>query len=221
MRSASDARLSYESFDEEEICGGTIDAINSNLLRRNRDELRQDSILNRLCESAVEKFSKSRFVYRKKLKKELASIDYALRLSGASNRMLLTYCFRVDLLDLVPGASFYCNKREKTSAIHLYEGKAPKIRNKEHPDYKDPVPLKTKTVRQTVDEIMRVFTSKNGMREVNSRKYTQVGLACRLDDRTLNQSKRPTLYFSIMLAGKQMQQVKKKDVTERIMRYDE
>jgi hypothetical protein len=219
VRSPGNIRLAMDSFDEAAICGGTIDKINSELARKNRQVLMQDSILNRLSESTVETFSKSRFLSASKLKKERASIEYALGMSASKNRMISTYCFRVDLLDLILGAKFYCNRREHESELHLYAGDPPKIRNKEHPDYIAPIPLKSKTIIQTVEQVMATFSSKGGMREVFSKRYTQIGLACRLDQRTLNQSKRPTMYFTLMLAGKQTQNIKKKDITARILAY--
>lgn len=216
-----DGRLDMTAFNDDAICSGTIEKINAGLARKNRDLLKQDSILNRLSQATVQTFAKSRFLKTAKLKKEIPSIEYALRLSASKNRMISTYCFRVDLLDLVPGAKYYCNKREMTSEIHLYAGDPPKIRNKEHPDYVAPVPLLSKTISQTIDQLLLQFTAKGGMREVMSKRYTQIGLACRLDERTLNQSKRPTMYFTLMLAGKQNQNLKKKDITERILSYDE
>ncbi len=179
-----------------------------------------DSILNRIAFSAIKHTSKRAFSDRRKWKKETRSFEYALKLSGSDYKMLETFRFEVDLLDFISSSRFYYDRRIKTSDLDLYAGRPEKIRNSDHEDYVEPVPLKSKTEDAVMEQMFSQWVSNRGWKESTSRAYSRIGVACRLETRSLNRSKRPFMYVIVVLAGKQNMLLKKKDKTERILRYE-
>jgi hypothetical protein len=213
-------RLDLHSLAKEEVSGNVIAGINAFLARKLRKPLVQDSILNKICFSGVETFSTSRFRNRKTWRKEQKNLDYALKLDQSKNRLFVAYAFRVSLLDLDVKEKFYCDKRVGESEIDLYRGNKPKFGNPKHEDYVEPVPLSPMTNEQMLNEVLKKLNQNGCLKNIFSRKFSQIGIAVRMEKRSLSRSKRPYMYVMLMLAGKQNQYMKKKDRLERLVKMD-
>lgn len=218
---ASGMRLDAESLNVDAICGGAVADINAKLRKKIRKPLQQDSILNMICRSGVATYSSSKYASRKTWRKEQKSIDYALKMQHSTNKMFIAYAFKVDLLDLSSKEKFYCDRRNRDSDLLLYEGDAPRIRNPEHEGYVEPIPLGLKSEEQAVAALMQHLENNGGVRDVFSKRFTQVGIAVKLEKRSLYRSRRPYMYVVVILAGKQNNYMKKKDKLERLVKADQ
>ena len=214
-------RLNVDELDEAAVCGMIIHGINETLQRTHKPKITQDSLLNKICFSGVETFAYSRFSKRKNWRKEQKNLDYALKITKSENKMFISYAFRVDLLDLSWKDKYYYDWRLKESDLDLYKGKKPKIHDPEDEDYKEPVPLRAKTYHQMLKETLQQMKYNGCMKNISSSYFTQLGLAVKIDERSLHRNKRPCMFVMIMLAGKQSYQMKKKDRLERYARQEE
>lgn len=217
---AGGQEIRLTDFDGAALSAMVITKVNNELSRKLRPELVEDSILNKMAFSAIKYVPRKAYHDRHKWKKEKRSFDYALKLSGSKFRMLEAYRYQIDLLDYVPGGRFYFDRRIGTSELNLYAGRPNKIKDREHEDYEEPIPLSSKTEQKVVETIFEQFESRGAWKSMTSRKYSRIGLACRVETKSLNRSKRPQMYIIVFLLGKQNLQLKKKDYTERILRYD-
>lgn len=218
---ASGMRLDAENLDTDAICGGVVVDINARLRIKTRRPLQQDSILNMLCRSGAATYTPSKYANRKNWRNEQKSIDYALKLQHSTNKMFISFAFKVDLLDLSTKERFYCDRRNKDSELLLYEGDSPRIRNPEHEDYVEPIPLSLKREEQAVAALMQQLENRGGVRDIFSKRFTQFGIAVKMEKRSLYRSRRPHMYVVIILAGKQNNYMKKKDKLERLVKADE
>ncbi|MBD3638420.1 MAG: hypothetical protein HUJ25_13800 [Crocinitomicaceae bacterium] len=213
-------RLDLINLNTQQVCGVVLNGVNSQLSKKLREPLVQDSLLNKICYSGVQTYSTSRYTKRKTWKKEEKNINYALKLNHSRHKMFAAYAFKVDLLDLPGRDKFYCDKRNFDSDLHLYAGHRPKIRNPEHEDYVEPVPLFAKTEQQMVETLLELLESNGCMRNIMSRKFTRIGMAVRMEERSLYRTKRPYMYVVMILSGKQNYHTKKKDKLERMVELE-
>lgn len=212
-------RLDLINFDSHAVAWMLLEGFEEYQKIKNRPVLEQDSVLNKICLAAVKTIGKSRFRSRKHWKKEQKNLRYALKISNSNYKLFQSFAFTVDALDLPKGAAFYFDRRNEDCALQLYKGKPSYIRDPEHPDYVEPEPIYAKTDRMLMEEFVEMFRRKAGLWYVSSEYYSRIGLAVRLEERSIHRKKRPYLYVILMIAGKQNQFVKKKDRLEQIEKF--
>lgn len=217
---ASEHRVDIKNFDASQMSAMFLKKVDEELSKKLRPALTQDSILNQMAHSAIKFVARKTYKDRQKWRKEKRSFEYALKLSASKYRMLEAYRYQIDLLDYIAGGRFYFDRRIQTSSLNLYAGRPVKIKDPEHEDYVEPVPLEPKTEQAVVDLLLKKLESRGAWRDILSRKYYRIGVATKLEVKSMNRSKRPFIYVIILIAGKQNVLLKKKDYTERILRYE-
>ncbi|OIQ25469.1 MAG: hypothetical protein BM555_06710 [Crocinitomix sp. MedPE-SWsnd] len=201
--SGGSSKIDVEDFDRKEISGYFISAANGWIESLELKRLEQDSSLNKICNSAVLKFSSSRFKNKVYWQREQKNFDYALKLAKVPHRRFVSFGIMVDLLDLEKNEKFFFDRRVKTSDLSLYEGVRPKIMNENHPDYVEPVPLEAKSEAQLCQAFLEQMKKSKAFNKLKKGNYSQIGISVRIEEKSLNRSKRPFLYAVVIFSGKQ------------------
>ncbi|UKN03336.1 hypothetical protein K6119_07385 [Paracrocinitomix mangrovi] len=213
-------RLDLFHLDREEISGFILSSFKDKLNKKLITDFEQDTLLNKICNSAVLNYSSSKFKKRHQWNKEQRIINYALKLQEVKYRRFYSYAFQVDLLDFSPGHKYYFDRKNEDNPLQLYEGEYPKVKDPEHDDYEEPLPIYAKTELQMVDEFFNRIERSRVMNELYSREFSRIGIAVKMDETSLLCKKRPKMSVVLIIAGKQNIGVKKKDRLERLVQMD-
>lgn len=210
----SDTRLNPLKFDPYHGASLAISHINEKRRQRAREALVQDSLLNQICAAGLKSFSKFRFRNRSLMPKEKLQIQKIVNQYRMSERALSARVFTIDLLDWPKTARYYYLKRCKKSPMQLYKGKQPSTTNPDMEGYVEPIPILAVTERQFVERFLIRFIRSGSPSELTSRKFSKIGLAFRIDEKTIGRQKRPTVYAMVLVTGKKLQEVQVKSFIE-------
>lgn len=211
---ASAQRLDLLNFDAHQCSGFFISALNHQREFKSRTKLEQDSLLNRIATAGIESYNNKNYRSSITWQKDRGSIKFALQKYHSKNRIYVAHAFRLDLLDLDLSKSFYLDRRIGESELNLYLGKRPKENDPEDKDYVEPVPLNAITEQILAERLIKLMSSGEMEKDFLSKKYSRIGIAVKVDKKSLNAAKRPQLFVIVIYGGKLLQEIKvPQDVT--------
>lgn len=205
---ASGQRVDLLNFEKDDCAGMFISTLNKQREWKSRIKLEQDSLLNRIAVACIESYNNKKYRSSITWRNDRVTIKYALQKYHSKNRIYAAHAFRLDLLDLDMSKSFYLDKRIGESELDLYLGNRQKENDPEHEDYVEPVPLNAVTENILAERFMKLLSSGEMEKDLLSKKYTRIGIAVKVDRRSLNAAKRPQLFVILIYGGKLLQGLK-------------
>ncbi len=206
--SPSEAEVDVINFDRGLYASLIFSKVNMLRNKKGRQELGQNSLLNRISSAGIEEFSKSRFTSRKYWMKEKKSINMALIQNRSNYKLFSAYAFIIDLADLNPRASFFYDRKKDFGGTALFKGKRPTTKESHKEGFKEPEEVEMLSEVEFSEEIIKLLNKKGASSVLYSKKFSQIGISIRIDERTLHRNKRPCAYVMIVFGGKKMQKVK-------------
>lgn len=204
----SNQQVDVVHFDPNYYGGIILSVLNSERSKKGKGAFVQDTLFNRIAVAGLKTFSKSRFTDKSKWRKEQKSINYALIKHKSKHKVFDAYAFMVDFMDYSQIGSFYYDPKDQSDTPRLYKGKRSKAKRPDHEDYFEPVPVDMVTEIEFGEQILKMISKHSGTMSLMSKKYTQIGVAVKIDRRTLYRSKRPKGYVIIIFGGKKNQKIK-------------
>lgn len=205
------------NFDREDFEGKLLHELNLKRARKGRQEWRQNAEFMQVCNVGVKHFSKSFFKKSRKYQhKTTRYVEFGLRHLKGSCRMFRAFTFYVNLTNLKNYSRYYYSRKDDTSPLHLYMDKRPRVTNPEHEDYEAPIPVKPLGEDDFIRTLIGSIRSASSARELVLRRYTEIGIAMRLDEHTVNRRKAPRVFVMVVIGGKQLQEIKTVDPSRRL-----
>ncbi|NOQ71284.1 MAG: hypothetical protein GQ574_04750 [Crocinitomix sp.] len=206
---ASGAKLDVLNFDDQNYEGAILDELNKVRSVRNRSLFIQDSAYNRMCLAGMETFTKKYCGSNKFRDRIYRYTEIGIRRMQGVNKVFRVFTFSVSLIDLGSREYFYFDRRNFDSELQLYKGNTPTTRNPDNENYVEPIPVAKLDEQAFAQSFLKKLKRAMGGQDLQSKNFTHIGLAMRLDARSVRKRRTPKALVMIILGGKQTQKVKK------------
>jgi len=204
----AEKRIELFNFDDNDLSSLVICSVNDERKRRYRPLLEQDSLFNQIALTVLKIFNRKTFVHSPTWRKEKSAINYVLQRLHAKHKAYSAHVFLLDMLDLPFSTSFYCDKKNGNSPINLYKGKKPKVINPNDVNYVEPEALYAITEKQFSDRLLSLLSKGGYSKDLLSKKFSCIGVALKMDTRSLNKNVRPKIFVVLIFGGKVLQNIK-------------
>ena len=212
IKAPSIQEMNVLDFDRADFSGKLLHELNLQRTRKGRQEWQQNEAFMQVCNVGVKHFSKSFFKKSRKYRHKVTRYtEFGLRHMNASCRMFRAFTFYVNLTNLKKYSRYYFSRKDDTSPLRLYMGKRPRISDPEHEEYEKPLPVKPLTEDDFVRTLIGTIKGASNARELVLRRYSDIGIAMRLDEHTINRRKPPHVFVMIIVGGRQLQDTKTVD----------
>jgi hypothetical protein len=217
IKAPSQEQLNVINFDRAGFSGKLLHELNAQRTRKGRSEWKLNDGFMQVCNVGVKHFSKSFFKKSRKYRHKITRYtEFGLRHMDASCRMFKAFTFYVNLTNLKRYSRYYYSRKDDTSPLRLYMGKRPRISDPDHEEYEKPVPVKPLTEDDFIRTLISSIKSASNARELVLRRYSEIGIAMRLDEHTINRRKPPHAFVMVIVGGRQLQEMKTVDPAKRL-----
>lgn len=201
-------RIDVLNFNADYLSGLFVSALKQERSRRFKSELVQDSLLNRIAQSCISTFARSKFTYGKIWSAEKQNIKYALQREESKYKLYSAHAFCLDMLDLKFATPFHYDDKIGKSNTNLYYGRKAKSLDTDNPEVMEEEPVESITEMQFAERIIDFFSKGAYRKDFLSKKFTRVGVALKIDKHSINRNERPRIFVVVIFGGKQLQTIK-------------
>lgn len=207
IESSTVGTLNDMNFDTELLKGITLYEINNYKRRKKHPTLEFDSLYTQIAQNLINDYKTTNFLKSSAYYRKKKSVKNIVQIQGHSHKVSSVHAFYIDILNLPYGDKFHYTILDGTSKIHLYKGKKPTKKDKEKEGYQEPEPLGLCDGKLFGERVMDLFLGQLGQ-DMNNKNFSVLGIAYKLDKRSMYRYKRPKVFGIIIFGGKKMQDVK-------------
>jgi len=183
-------------------------------VRKLRKGLALDSTLVRFAQFAINDFPTVFFRSKKYKERIVKYTDISLKRLNSPCNLFKVSAFSIDLCDIGMRNAFYFDRKDKSTDLRLFKGQKSRIRDPDHPDYEEPVPVQIYTETEFCANFMDRLKQELSLKTIVSRQFESCAIAIRLDKNSINTRKVPRAFVYLIFAGKQTQTIKRKRIPE-------
>ena len=202
----SDRDIEIIHFDSIRASSSFLFSINNHRYRIAKRPFIQDSIYNRICHTVLNSLNNSIYINSKVWLKKRRYIYKALVKLRSNNRFYHAYAFKIKLVKYGLG-QYYYDKNDDETELHLIYGNKnrskKKIQRGEPLDYIEPI-----TEQKFNDLVLKKIMRSIGKSNFKLSYYDTIGIAIKLNRRTINRRAIPEAKVVVMLGGKVMQKIR-------------